>query len=74
MSRAHALLLMVITRHANQATPHPLRLRYFNWKDAPPYGDRADFWGLHTGLYEMNGAPKPARQAYLSTVRQLVAG
>ena len=54
-----------------------LRLRgiiYFNWRDAVPYGDRADFWGLHTGLYEIGGKPKPALDGYTSTVRTLVAG
>jgi hypothetical protein len=44
-----------------------LKLRgfvYFNWKDAPPYAGFRDFWGLHTGLHTLSGAPKPALQAF----------
>ncbi len=53
-----------------------LKLRgivYFNWRDAAPHGGRADFWGMHTGLYEIGGKPKPALEGYSSTVRTLIA-
>jgi hypothetical protein len=45
-----------------------LRLRgaiYYNWRDAPPYPPRyQDFFGLHTGLLDINGNPKPAFFAF----------
>jgi hypothetical protein len=41
-----------------------LRLRgvvYFSWRDGAPYAPNfADQWGLHTGLLDINGQPKPA--------------
>ena len=54
-----------------------LRLRgivYWNLKDAPPYANRPDTWSQHTGLYDVNEQPKPARDAYITTVRTLVSG
>ena len=51
-----------------------LRLKgvvYYAWRDAPPYGGRQDFWGLHTGLYAIDGSPKPALQTYVATLRSL---
>jgi hypothetical protein len=44
---------------------------YFNYKDAPPYAGGKDFWGLHTGLREIDGKPKPAFEAYRVAVRTL---
>jgi hypothetical protein len=45
-----------------------LRLRgvvYFSWRDAPPYPpDYDDQWGLHTGLLDINGAPKRGFHAF----------
>lgn len=51
-----------------------LRLRgfvYFNWKDAAPHPGGADFWGLHTGLLEIDGEPKPALAAFRDAVARL---
>ena len=49
-----------------------LRLKgviWFNWKDTPPY--REDFWGLHTGLKELDGTPKPGYFAFRSAVKRM---
>ena len=39
---------------------------YFNWRDAPVYEGGQDFFGLHTGLVDAEGNPKPALDAYRS--------
>jgi hypothetical protein len=42
-----------------------LKLRgfvYFGWRDGQPYNGK-DFWGLHTGLLNIEGQPKPAYSA-----------
>jgi hypothetical protein len=42
-----------------------LKLRgfvYFGWRDGQPYNGK-DFWGLHTGLLNIEGQPKPAYDA-----------
>ena len=36
---------------------------YFGWKDSAPYRG-VDFWGLHTGLNDVDGNPKPALDAF----------
>jgi hypothetical protein len=45
-----------------------LRLRgvvYFSWRDGAPYAPKfTDMWGLHTGLLDINGQPKPALDAF----------
>jgi hypothetical protein len=45
-----------------------LRLRgvvYFGWQDLRPYAPKfKDMWGLHTGLFKLNGRPKPAYRAF----------
>jgi hypothetical protein len=45
-----------------------LRLRgvvYFSWRDAPPYAPKyVDQWGLHTGLLDIDGAPKSGFHAF----------
>ncbi len=43
---------------------------YFNWRDAPLYEGGQDFFGLHTGLLDIDGKPKPALDAYRSVARQ----
>jgi hypothetical protein len=52
-----------------------LRLRgvvYQSWMDGRPFAPRfKDFWGLHTGLLNLNGTPKPAFWAFERTARQL---
>lgn len=44
---------------------------YFNWRDSTPYPGGRDFWGLHTGLMDIDGRPKPAYEAFRSTVAGL---
>jgi hypothetical protein len=52
-----------------------LRLRgvvYFSWRDAKPYPPIfRDLWGLHTGLLDLQGRPKPAFNAFKKAVAQL---
>jgi hypothetical protein len=63
--RQAALILATLTTLAKQR--QALRLDgivYFNWRDAPPYAGKGDFWGLHTGLLEKDGEAKPALSAY----------
>lgn len=49
-----------------------LKLRgffYYSWRDGRPYAPRfQDFWGLHTGLLNLNGSAKPAFAAFKSAV------
>jgi hypothetical protein len=42
---------------------------YYNWRDAPVYEGGQDFFGLHTGLLELDGRPKPALAAYRAAAR-----
>ncbi len=44
---------------------------YYNWRDSPPYAGGRDFWGLHTGLLDIDGRQKPAYEAFRSTVAGL---
>jgi hypothetical protein len=45
---------------------------YFSWRDVPPYPPLyKDMWGLHTGLLDINGTPKPAFSAFKRAVRRL---
>jgi hypothetical protein len=46
---------------------------YFGWRDAAPYLGGTDFWGLHTGLLDIDGQPKPAYAAFQKAVAS-VAG
>jgi hypothetical protein len=50
-----------------------LRLRgfvYFSWRDGAPYAPNFnDMWGLHTGLLDINGQPKPAYAAFGSRMK-----
>ena len=42
---------------------------YYSWRDAPPYPpDYRDFWGLHTGLLDISGNPKPSLTAFEDAV------
>lgn len=45
-----------------------LKLRgfvYYSWRDGKPYAPKfQDFWGLHTGLLNRRGRPKPAFTAF----------
>jgi hypothetical protein len=45
---------------------------YFGWRDGAPYAPSfKDFWGLHTGLLRLSGAPKPALRVFSDTVATL---
>ena len=52
-----------------------LRLRgvvYFSWRDQSPYPPRYEnLWGLHTGLLDNDGSPKPAFFAFQRAVGRL---
>jgi hypothetical protein len=37
---------------------------YYMWQDAPPYPGFRDFWGLHTGLLDIQGQEKPGMQVF----------
>ena len=54
-----------------------LRLRgvvYFAWRDSRPYPPKYnDMWGLHTGLLDVNGNPKPAYYAFGQAAQAAVA-
>jgi polysaccharide biosynthesis protein PslG len=42
---------------------------YYSWRDAPLYEGGQDFFGLHTGLLDIDGHPKPALEAYGAAAR-----
>ena len=44
---------------------------YFMWQDAPPYPGFKDFWGLHTGLLDMEGREKPGMEPFRRHARSL---
>ena len=44
---------------------------YYMWQDAPPYPGFRDFWGLHTGLLDIQGRAKPAMRAFRRNARGL---
>ena len=44
---------------------------YFAWRDSAVYKGGADFWGLHTGLLDRKGKPKPALKIVTSALRKL---
>lgn len=46
---------------------------YYGWRDARPYAGGKDFWGLHTGLLDLAGTPKPGLNAFSRSVRALGA-
>jgi hypothetical protein len=43
---------------------------YFNWQDSEPYEGFHDFWGLHTGLLDSEGVPKPGLGAFASRAKR----
>jgi hypothetical protein len=57
------------------ALRYQARLRgivYFGWRDGAPYAPTfRDFWGLHTGLVNLDGRGKPALRAFADTVARL---
>jgi hypothetical protein len=52
-----------------------LRIRgvvYFSWRDGAPYAPQfKDMWGLHTGLLDINGAPKEGFHAFEQHLKPL---
>jgi hypothetical protein len=45
---------------------------YFGWRDGAPYAPAfRDFWGLHTGLLDLDGVAKPALAAFAGTLVRL---
>lgn len=61
---------------AASLTPE-LKLRgvaYYAWRDVEPYPGGKDFWGLHTGLNDVNGEPKPSLAGFTSAASALRAG
>ena len=42
---------------------------YYGWRDGRPYEGGRDFWGLHTGLLDLRGRPKPALASFEAAVR-----
>jgi GH35 family endo-1,4-beta-xylanase len=56
------------------ANREALRLRgivYFAWRDSTVYKGGKDFWGLHTGLLDRKGKPKPAMKVVSKALRGL---
>jgi hypothetical protein len=43
---------------------------YYNWRDAPVYEGGQDFFGLHTGLLDSEGDPKPALKSYQEVTKK----
>jgi hypothetical protein len=56
--------LAALARRREQLNLHGVI--YYNWRDARMYEGGQDFFGLHTGLLDIDGDPKPALQAYRS--------
>jgi hypothetical protein len=48
-----------------------LGFAYFDWRDSKPYRGVPNFWGLHTGLLNLNGTPKPALNAFSAAANSL---
>jgi Beta-galactosidase len=47
-------------------------LVYYAWRDLHPYAPNYDdLWGLHTGLVDVNGVPKPGFNAFGQGIRRL---
>jgi hypothetical protein len=46
-------------------------LVYYMWQDALPYAGFKDFWGLHTGLLDLEGREKPGMKPFKHYARKL---
>jgi hypothetical protein len=44
---------------------------YFGWRDAAPYAGTRDFWGLHTGLVDIDGRPKRSLASFAQATAAL---
>jgi len=48
--------------------------RYYGWRDMAPYAPLfQDFFGLHTGLVERDGRPKPSVATFTQAVQAMTA-
>ena len=43
---------------------------YYAWRDVRPYPGGEDFWGLHTGLLDREGDPKPSLRSFSRAVHR----
>jgi hypothetical protein len=53
-----------------------LKLRgvvYYTWRDQDPATAMRDYWGLHTGLLDAGGSPKPGYFAFRDTAQRIAA-
>jgi hypothetical protein len=46
---------------------------YYTWRDQDPATATRDYWGLHTGLLDAAGNPKPGYYAFRDTAQRIVA-
>ncbi len=66
------LIRQTLARAAGESDRLRLRgVAYYNFRDIPVSAYSRDFWGLHTGLIDVGGRPKPAFQAFGDAVRSL---
>jgi hypothetical protein len=47
------------------------RVVYYSWRDGAVYEGGQDFFGLHTGLLDIQGNPKPALKAYEDVTKKI---
>ena len=46
---------------------------FYSWRDGAPYAPNyQDQWGLHTGLVDLNGRPKPALLTFIDSLKGLL--
>jgi hypothetical protein len=68
-SRIRAVLKQLVSLRYQA---HLRGIVYFGWRDGAPYAPTfRDFWGLHTGLVNLQGRPKPALKVFSGTVATL---
>lgn len=70
-----AYIAEFLSRSAALAPKLKLRgIAYYAWRDVKPYPGGKDFWGLHTGLNDIDGTAKPSLAAFTSAASTLRAG
>lgn len=70
-----AYIAEFLTRSAALAPKLKLRgIAYYAWRDVKPYPGGKDFWGLHTGLHDIDGTAKPSLASFTSAAAALRAG
>jgi polysaccharide biosynthesis protein PslG len=70
LSQAQLIGRTIAALTAARAPLHIAGFVYFGWKDGHPYPGRSDFWGLHTGLLNDDGTPKPSLAAFRDAVQR----